>query len=225
MAAVLGARERLRLVVRPVVLLAHDPAARVEHDAVDPLDVGRPAPARHQRRSVRPAVLVRPDRRVLDRRRAVGVRRARVVGEQRHVGGVVLVAARDLGQVAAVEDRRVAGDEVVGARERRLEPLDADAARAGRRLRAVERDADPVPAAVDRTKRDVVREPLGAGEQDDVLRPAAVDVDAGDGGLAPGIAPVGAGRRGGDREPRLGRVVRVERAAVVVIRLGGRREG
>ncbi len=204
MTALLGAGERLRLVVRRLVLLARDPAARVEHDAVDPLDVGRAAPAGHQRGRVRAAVLVRPDRRVLDRRRAVGRRAPRVVGEQRDVGGVVLVAARDLRQVAAVQDRRVPGDEVVGRDERRREAADADAARPRRRLRRVEDDLHAVPATGHAPERDLVGEALGAGEEHDVLRPAPVEPDRQHGGLAPRLPPVGARRGRGDGELGLG---------------------
>ena len=126
-------------------------------------------------------------------------------------------------QVAAVEDRRVARDEVAARRQRRSEPADPDAARARRRLRAVELDPDAMAAATDPPEGDAVGEALRAGEQDDVLRVAAVDRDRGDGGLAAGAAPAGAGRGRGDRKPRLGRAVRLERGLAPVVGEGGRR--
>ena len=88
---------------------AGDTAALGVHlDPIDPLDVGGTSPLRHQRRCARAAVLVAPHDGVLDHRVAgLGRGQHLMPGDQRGVRAVVLEAAAEPRNVAAVEHRRV----------------------------------------------------------------------------------------------------------------------
>jgi hypothetical protein len=188
----------------------------VHLDSVDPLDVGRATPARHQGWAVRAAVFVAPHDRVLEQPGPGAVRGCRLVpGDERRVGARVLertgvARAGSLGirdrNAAPIEDRCVPQREV--ARVRRRHDLDGQVAEphvVRPRGRAVvgEAQLERVPPRRHRAERQL---PLARRrrQHDEVARVGAVEGDRDDRRLGACSRPVGVGL-GAHLEQRLTR--------------------
>ena len=217
-AALLGAPEGGDDVVLPLVLLAADAALRVQLHREHELDVGGPSPGGHQAVERGPAVLVAEDHRVPQLAAPVPAHARLDPGQERHVAEPVERAR------PGVEDRSVGQLLVPGlARGDGLDRdrLDPDRSGSPRRALRVAGQGQAVGAGAERAEQDAV---LGRGpaEEDEVLRPDAVDGQGQDRGLAALRPPVAALARRGDGGHRLGLAVEVER--VLVERRGGREQ-
>ena len=190
--------ERRDLVVRPLELLGHHLALAVERHAVDELDVGRPAPRRHQPIGRGAAVLVGEDHRIAE----LPARRNRddlVPHEHRHV--------RELadGVRPRVDDGRHRLRHEVVSRRRDDDDVDLRDGRGPglrRRQRRIGLDPQSVLAHGDRAERDVIVRVLRAPREQQVLRVLPVDQDPDRGRFPPLDAPVARAARGVDRRPR-----------------------